>query len=1473
MKRILYIFIAIWLLAVCNVDAQVVEGGLTRSGKVSNQNNQEYLTVSGKLASYPKLARSGEPLFYAPIVTTDSVTNITVVSATVYANILFNGWQETVLKQGFQICTNQNFPNESTMTVVVTPDNPYVECDQPCVTNVFSYNLVGLIANTTYYVRAYATNEEGTTYGDTLEIVMPINKNAATLPYFTNFSNTDNTDNPNWMLNNTQCLNYWTTGIDPVTQQSALFITTDGITPDYDDTARTSVMAERFLVMTNDDILTINFDVRIGGESTYDYLKVFLTPKDVVFNAQSAHNAQSGKDNSQYAMLFPNNKYYLNFYPTSAYSQQYARFTGQIANPAPGDTAKLVFLWRSDHSNSTPPGAVISNVEVLPFNLTTDSVTNITHNSAVVYSTMTAPNPQEVERGLCFGPMPGVSLDNENSQTIVLPEMSGSYAHTLEGLKYNTRYYVRAYAIYHGTTYYGDELTFTTAFPEFPAATLPYQTNFGDGDAWKRDYLIGVDYPIGDNKDNFWTFGLLTNQIDSAMYVSYGDGSIANYYKDRNSRISAERMLVMPGTDSVHISFDVYCGGEGNTSGSVWDWMKVLLMPINEEITETYYGSDNSTYAMNFTQYLDQTSVSGHPYVLSLTNDTLHIAVNMKNPTIQSGDTARLVFLWRNDGSVGTQPGPYVTKLSVIAENIDVYTDSINVYAGTNAQVYGHVKNPENLIIDKVGVCYSQHQNPTCADNFVIENGGSSNDFEFSITNLDNSTNYYGRIFVVMGDDTIYGNQIAFATQVVLPYFTDFSSENLEWTLVGNTTANYWTFGIPTGETESALFVTSSHDGEGCSYSINSAQSLTTATLNISMPESEYLHLEFDVKSGGECDWDFLSVFVSEPDVEYTYYNVKEPVEDIADMGGVDFSTYNTETACTDPIHPYQFCLSGDNFTHISVDVPNPNPNAMGKLVFVWRNDNSMGDYKGAMVTNVSLTEATTFTCGENLIIDDNSYTTKLYGSQCWMTENIREVAGSNTNTLSYTIPYYYVNDGEYYYNWSAANEVCPDGWHLPTDEEWATLQEYVSNYMEGGEYLYRCNPNSTNSIAKALASTTGWSTSEVTENCWPKNNPNDNNATGFSAIPAGWWRNSFNEVSTAAKFWSATPESNNSNYADCFLLDNNKAYVYIDSYIKDCGFSVRCVKDADGGNTTETCPSLDNFLNITGTNMVWTQITDYSADKVNPATSGYQLYAKGEGNYINHLYNIVKSEHNDLVNITTDGKLECYVDFSTLQDYADKQIGVIPFIGLSGCEDEIAYSEYIKFLTVPFICGTNLVDSRNNQTYQTVSVGNDCWMKENLRYNGATSTASAFPYGEDGEGMHFSTTSPYIYYPNGQSTYYSTHGYLYNWIAAINNATTTSEGMQGICPDGWHLPTYSEALALKNTLNNNAELKAEFLPHAGFVRDTHYYQEFGSSDWFWATRDTDNNVASLDLGPTSAGLVNGSATDFGRSVRCVKNN
>ena len=119
-----------------------------------------------------------------------------------------------------------------------------------------------------------------------------------------------------------------------------------------------------------------------------------------------------------------------------------------------------------------------------------------------------------------------------------------------------------------------------------------------------------------------------------------------------------------------------------------------------------------------------------------------------------------------------------------------------------------------------------------------------------------------------------------------------------------------------------------------------------------------------------------------------------------------------------------------------------------------------------------------------------------------------------------------------------------------------------------------------------------------------------------------------------------------------------------------------------------------------------------------------------------------------------------------------------------------------------PCLDAATVTDIEGN-VYHTVQIGNQCWMKENLR-------TTMFPDGTSIPiGSYYTSLEPYYYDDNTSIIPLEDRGYLYNWAAAMHEAapsTAVPSGVQGICPEGWHLPSDSEWIALKNYVSSQPQ-------------------------------------------------------------------
>ena len=169
-------------------------------------------------------------------------------------------------------------------------------------------------------------------------------------------------------------------------------------------------------------------------------------------------------------------------------------------------------------------------------------------------------------------------------------------------------------------------------------------------------------------------------------------------------------------------------------------------------------------------------------------------------------------------------------------------------------------------------------------------------------------------------------------------------------------------------------------------------------------------------------------------------------------------------------------------------------------------------------------------------------------------------------------------------------------------------------------------------------------------------------------------------------------------------------------------------------------------------------------------------------------------------------------------------------------------------------------------KTYNTVQIGNQCWLKENLNYE---------------------TTNSWCYDNNSDNC--ATYGRLYTWSAAMNGSTTP--GAQGICPNGWHIPKLAEFEELDNYVDDKSAAlidESETLSYtptvtqnetgfsALFAGYRNYYGNFfnlGYNTYFWSSNEINSNYASIMYLYYNSSNVNlsSSSKENGFSVRCVQ--
>ncbi|MCQ2272503.1 MAG: fibrobacter succinogenes major paralogous domain-containing protein [Bacteroidales bacterium] len=120
------------------------------------------------------------------------------------------------------------------------------------------------------------------------------------------------------------------------------------------------------------------------------------------------------------------------------------------------------------------------------------------------------------------------------------------------------------------------------------------------------------------------------------------------------------------------------------------------------------------------------------------------------------------------------------------------------------------------------------------------------------------------------------------------------------------------------------------------------------------------------------------------------------------------------------------------------------------------------------------------------------------------------------------------------------------------------------------------------------------------------------------------------------------------------------------------------------------------------------------------------------------------------------------------------------------------------------FVCGESQISDYDGNTYNTVKIGKQCWMRENLK----TTHYSDGTYIEASVSMD--VNYQYRFSPQNEPAHVASRGYLYNWTAVTRDKFNTSflnpSGIQGVCPTGWHVPSDEEWTELTAYLSSHSE-------------------------------------------------------------------
>jgi len=290
-------------------------------------------------------------------------------------------------------------------------------------------------------------------------------------------------------------------------------------------------------------------------------------------------------------------------------------------------------------------------------------------------------------------------------------------------------------------------------------------------------------------------------------------------------------------------------------------------------------------------------------------------------------------------------------------------------------------------------------------------------------------------------------------------------------------------------------------------------------------------------------------------------------------------TSYSFSTSTTDPDGDsiaYQFDWGDGNISSWSSYVSSGSPVSMShswSSTGIYSVKAKVKDINGAESGwSDGLSFTITLETGTVTDIDGNVYQTVKIGDQLWMAENLKvthyrngdaipNVTDStdwgNLTTGAYCNYYNDANNATTYgrlYNWYAVNDsrnIAPEGWHVPSDEEWKTLEMYLGMSQSDADDSGRRGTG------------VGGKMKEAGTEHWNSPNTGATNESGFSALPGGYrsYKGTYYYGrGYFAHFWSSTEyDSDGAWYRDLYYNDSGVWRGYINE--RD-GVSVRCVRD-----------------------------------------------------------------------------------------------------------------------------------------------------------------------------------------------------------------------------------------------------------------------------------------------------------------------
>jgi uncharacterized protein (TIGR02145 family) len=805
-------------------------------------------------------------------------------------------------------------------------------------------------------------------------------------------------------------------------------------------------------------------------------------------------------------------------------------------------------------------------------NLTTNTVTNITKTSAVSGGNISSQGGTGViKRGVCWGiaPNPDTSYNLTKDGVGI-----GDFHSALTGLDPGSKYYVRAYAINLGGIAYGNEVNFTT---ESEKTSIPVVTTAQVTSITKTAAVCGglVTSSGGENVtargvcwnnstnpiiENFKTIdssglGIFVSNLtgltgNTQYYVrAYASNSTGTAYGEEKSFTTSPVLAYVSTAQITSItSTGAVCGGTLSSDGGSAVIARGVCWSLEPNPATTNNHTSDGVGIGEFTSTITNLSPGNTYYVRAYATN-----------------------------SIGTSYGAERNFVSgaVVPSLITNPIESINSDKATSG---GNISNDGGAPVTVRGVCWGTSINPGISDSHTSDGSGSGS-FNSTITGLIPGVKYYVRAYATNSAGTGYGNELNFNSLPIVP--------TVSTNVVSNTTHQSAVAG---GE------ITSDGGADilarGVCWSINQNPNLSenytndgtgtgsfTSIISGLEPSTTYYVRAYATNSAGTSYGNQQYFQTSEAPYitvtypkEYTHWMVNE-------TKGIEWSTnmtgYVKITLLQRGTAKLTINGSAPNNGYYSFTVPNILTYGLDYTIKI--SSTTLPEIFGES-PQFKISEASGKTGMVYDINNEHGYNTVKIGYTWWMAENLKSTnynqpplgygedpepiplvsntsSWSSLTTAAYS--YYGNNLSNLYtygplYNLPAvnSNRLCPEGWRIPSIQEWNSLFSYVGTQNTAGGKL-----------------------KEIGTSHWQSPNTSATDEYGFTALPGGMNKGAYSGLGTKGCFWT-TSDGVEEIGTNVFVsvryyvtLRYNDAGIDVEYFSVSPqwpdvgGFSVRCVK------------------------------------------------------------------------------------------------------------------------------------------------------------------------------------------------------------------------------------------------------------------------------------------------------------------------